>query len=163
MAVSDILEHNKPVTVGLAVAVIVVAVWLIASRGGAGKPAVAKERFYFDVGSGQLFTGPITAHIPIKAPSGPNNGVMAHVFACGECSSDNRQTVYIETLSEQAVVSLASGNPDPTLMDTGRLVATPSAAGEEPKWVPAASGEGFKITGAVQTLCGGDSPTICVP
>lgn len=51
-------------------------------------PATA---FYYDLGNGQLFDGPIDQPPPIKPPSGATQsdgspgGVRAYVFSCGEC------------------------------------------------------------------------------
>lgn len=139
MSLRDTIESNRVAAAVVAALVLAAAVMLM-SRGKT--PTGPTHRWFYDLQANRLFPEK-SALPPITAPSG-GQGVLAHVFACGECTENNRQVAYLETYTENGLIHR---NEDATgAINPGHLVALPPSNGTQPRWVPSESSAGITIT-----------------
>ncbi|MEM1212371.1 MAG: hypothetical protein AAGI68_08745 [Planctomycetota bacterium] len=141
MAVREYLNNNPAVVTIAAVVLLIVCLALIVRQLLGGGGGQARDLFYLDTGSGQIFVQEITPYTPIDAPSGPGNGVRAHIYACGDCegiASDleagmtigdiealGAKLVYVERFPPDVVAELkaaeASADPEASMVDQEQL------------------------------------------
>lgn len=145
--------QDKPIVAVVVVLVLIGAAVVIAGRGSGDvpPPPVASGLYFFDLDTGETFTAPVDAVPPIDAPSGAARGVLAHVFACGDCATAAHAVLYIETV-----------DGDPALQ-TSRRVALPPKPGEKPNWLQATSPQSAPVTSQFLTHCGGARAERCNP
>jgi len=144
----------------LAVAVLAVAVFLAASQHR--KPITPRMVWYYDIADGTLFPGEQDLVLPIDVRSGPNRGVLAHVYACGRCTPETQKVLYLESNTAEAKEILRT-MPDPAGdIDAspylkkaleGQLIAPAPPPGEEPAWIPAMHPDADAIRASVSSLC----------
>ena len=92
MNVREWMNQNSALTtIGALVIVILALGYAISHLTQCHGPTVRmpKAAYYYDIGTGKIFTDEWDKLAPIEAPSGlPDAGVLAHVYACDGCSSD---------------------------------------------------------------------------
>lgn len=82
-------------------------------------PKRTGQVWYYDLNTGQLFTGKIEDVAPIDAPSGPlpdggQAGVKAYVFSYGDCDDENQRVVgWLERASVNTKKVLTESKSDP--------------------------------------------------
>lgn len=134
--------------------IIVVAGFIAYSQlaGGPVTDLTGEGRWYYDLGSGELFATDALRVPPIEAPSG-GEGVEAVVFSCGQCDDPaNRHIAYLITT-----------HPD---NDTVQMMAELPAEGGEPQWWAFNTDEAMRITETLPAPVAADcpdSPTRCLP
>lgn len=166
-----ILNQNAPVTIGVAALVIVVCLILLISnlffssdeeeqrilrKGG------VPQAYFYDRNTGELFTMPVHVSGPIERDSGDYNGepagVRAHVFACGDCGSNENFIAWLERPSPREK-ELEEGK----LLTETDLYPLVSVPGND-NWYAANTREGLGITEAAQKRCPeGQKPNYCQP
>lgn len=119
MSIRDALLKNPAVAASVAIGLLAVAggaVYWSVNSGGAPVPT---QSYYYDLGTGETFVGPKGAMPPITTPAqkakndtGRPLGVLAHMYACGSCSSQKDQ--FIGYLESRTSDSGASGTAAPT-------------------------------------------------
>ncbi|MEM6391845.1 MAG: hypothetical protein AAF797_03645 [Planctomycetota bacterium] len=85
MAVREYLNNNPAVVTIAAVVLLIVCLALIVRQLLGGGGGQARDMFFYDTASGQVFIESAAQFAPIEAPSGAGNGVRAHIYACGDC------------------------------------------------------------------------------
>lgn len=171
MPVRSKLQRNSPLTVLVALAVLVicgVVIWRFRQQ-SATQRDVPNRQWFLDVGTGKLY--PVDANLPAPQeppsratlPDGSPGGVKAYVFSCGDCNDARAQFVgYVETLPESERVK----PPDmrnPSAATIARITVTnTSALGLE--WLPMKSEKAEKIILDLQSRChDGGKLTECLP
>jgi hypothetical protein len=159
-------DSKKKIVVGVvAVAAVLLAAIIVANQFGVvgGGPALPTQQWYFDVGTGQRFAGPIGTD-PIPATSGAElkagvpGGVMAHVYGCGGCDDrDALFTSYVEWLPAEHR-TMPQGQ-----WGRYKQVAAVTDGSTELKWVGMATADGQKVIGAAQAKCGDQKAVECPP
>lgn len=161
MGIREAFEKNPAVGAGIAVVLVVLAVFVFARS----RPkAVTSGRWYYDLTARQLVAFDAKGQMPpVKLPSG-NEGVMAHVFSCGKCNSQEQFIGYLESLTEEG----RRIRQDPVMPDrpvdlmVGQVIARPPTGDEEIRWIPAGSDAAPAIMRAA-TCPGGKRPEVCIP
>lgn len=131
--------------------------------------------YFYDVATGELFNGPIGALPPIDSPSGEGEGVIAVVYTCGECITDQLKIAYLEKWSDEGKKSHATmralieaEKPTPEqlvdLVEREHFVSLPPTVNQPPQWASLASSHGQAITVQFRDQCGeGITPRRCNP
>ncbi len=172
--VRDWMNNNSAVVTVAAVVLLLVALSaIIWQNSGSNRGGGRIENIYFyDMGSGQLFSGKASGIPPITAESG-GEGVRAYVYGCGDCSETNRYIAYLEKNTPEAKAAMEKmQNPDANnpegqapeeydpMITQGVLVR----AVEGGQWVPMYSEMGQKITGALEGKCAAGTRLVpCLP
>lgn len=161
-------DKNQATKLILAIAILAIAAALVVMRdnkGGNSGAGPTSQAWYYDVDTGQLFAGASAMIPPVDAPSGPGNGVRAHIYTCGACEPGEWQIVYLQSMTERAKALLA--DPDlprqPGGELTGERIAEPPADGEAIDWISAANPRAMQIQQRATTLCGDAPATPCMP
>lgn len=158
-------DSKKKIVVGIvAAAAVILAAIIVANQFGAvGGPSLPSQQWYFDIGTGQRFAGPIGTD-PIPATSGAElkagvpGGVMAHVYGCGSCDDSNALfTSYIEWLPTEHR-TMPQGQ-----WGRYKQVAAVTDGSTELKWVGMATAEGQQVMVAAQAKCGDAKAVECPP
>jgi len=149
--------QEKPI-VGVVIVIVVLGIvgYVMFSRSSTSvEPG---SRFYYDVSSGEMVTFKANEPLPpVTLPSG-KEGVLAHVYACGDCSSE-QFVGYLQKFTDeykQIVTRVIdpSQSTDPVVRPmTGELVAANPDAGGQPKWIEMNSEAGTQIIRAVRERC----------
>jgi len=106
-----------------------------------------ERSYYFDLQRGELFPSS-TQDPPIPAPSG-GAGVLAHVYACGNCDQESDRFIgYLTTFASRPVPGSPQG-------DRIALAKPPY------KWLPISTPEADAIRQSVQQRC--EQPQECHP
>lgn len=151
------IARNPAVGVVAVVVIAVVWVWILKPADRAGGEGV----YFFDLGSRQLYVGSHTMIPPMAAPSGAS-GVRARVFACGQCTDENRFIGFLERYTDEAHAALTDGSAPmkPQLIAEGQQVTTEAAE----TWVVRISPQGEALIQSVQSRCPDPtSLTVCEP
>ena len=159
--------RNPAVGGGIAVAFLLLAVFIMASSGGSGGGADAPSlQFYHDLNTGKLFESPAGNLLPVDAPSGalqggsPSDiggkaGVRAHVYSCGECTESEVLVSYLEYYPESVWSLLDNGDrEDRRKAENTRMISKPDG-----QWVAANSEEAKAIDNDAKC----PSPKPCYP
>ncbi|MEM6552550.1 MAG: hypothetical protein AAF750_10550 [Planctomycetota bacterium] len=135
MAVREYLNNNPAVVTIAAVVLLIVCLALIVRQLLGGGGGQARDMFYLDTATGQVFIESAAQFAPIDAPSGAGNGVRAHIYSCGDCddiASDidtgmtaadiaglGAKLLYVERMPPEALASYkskeAAGPDDPSV------------------------------------------------
>lgn len=169
MGLRELLRDKPAAGAGIAVALILLAVGLVITR---LRPSQAPSPFgqiwYFDVPSGDVFAGP-NAIPPVNAPSGPESGVRAFIYACGACDPATWTIAYLETHTPEAkrIMTAPAEGPEQMAartraMTEGRLVAPAPDKGQAPKWIAANQAAAQQIAGT-RPQCNQGQPLLCAP
>ncbi len=158
---------DKPI-VGVCIAIVAFIAVALLLRAQSSNPASAGQRFYYDVTSGELVGFKADQPLPpVTLPSG-NQGVLAHVFACGDCSSE-QFIGYLEQYTDaykQAVTVDVTNMDGPALAPmSGHMVAADPNGGQ-PQWIESTSMQGSQVMRAASIRCdaqGTDRAMECVP
>jgi hypothetical protein len=182
------ITNNPAVATVVAVLVLVGALLLLVWQSEKPNPGNelsggARQVWFYDLGTGQKFPGATTNLPPFKTDSGPENGVRAWVFACGDCKNE-QFVAFLEKFTDEAKrVLTAPPSPPPTgsprppngpppmprgpnlavdkAYREGRLVANPSTPDA---WYKYGSPEGKQILAERDKRCDGKGePTPCMP
>jgi hypothetical protein len=163
MSIRQSLQNNPAIFAGVAVLVLGFAVWRMATVGHGN--ALENHRYFFDLGTGELFTHDVSAMPPVTAPSG-GDGVLATVYTCGACSSEaERKIAYIITYTEEALALMQQAmgeNANPGAMAAAqaqRLIAAPS---QQPQWVAFDDPRSGQLL-SFADQCPGGKAEICLP
>lgn len=160
MPVRSKLQRNSPLTVLVALAVLVicgVVIWRFRQQSAAQRE-VPRTQWFLDVGTGKLYTVDAEVAAPQEPPSratlpdGSPGGVKAYVFSCGDCNDARTHFVgYVATLPEsERVKPLDLRNPSAATI--ARITVTnTSALGLE--WHSMKSEKAEKILLDLQSRC----------
>lgn len=122
-------------------------------------PTTSSKFYYYDTQTDELFVDEANLIPPIKAPSG-GEGVIAQVYACGDCSGE-KYIALLRKYSPEAKQAIEKGLPP---NPNGELVRLAEPGSE---WVPADSDAGQQIrltsASAVRSFCKDKPPIICFP
>ncbi|MEM6757242.1 MAG: hypothetical protein AAF586_08755 [Planctomycetota bacterium] len=163
MSVRSFLNNNPAVMTIAAIVVLLICLAVIYSNlaGGGGSGRIV-DLYYYDTGTGELFSAPANSIAPIDAPSGPGAGVRAHVYTCGGCNSDEWTIAYLEKFDDQARDALVNAPESPEAAqayDSGLLVR--NVDGDT--WHQVYSTEGMRVSEALATLCAPGQLKPCLP
>ncbi len=169
MALRDKLNANPGIAAAAALLGIIftaVVLWWWYGTGGTSSEGRA---YYYDLGTNARFVAPATAIPPIERASGPENGVEAAVFACGDCGSGGK-VLYLTRYTpegKQAAALMAQGKYD---TDDGRPMGEVLSENLQIRdidgttWVAAGSPAGVNIINKAQRSCGSVEQTVrCYP
>jgi hypothetical protein len=127
---------------------------------------VGGQVYFYDLDAGQLFAAAESELPPITSPAA-GRSVRAHVYTCGECGDVSAgDVVYLETLTDDARAQLSgelSSRETAAVLDAGLHVAAMPPAGEQPRWVPAATNQGMALQNQAAHLCDGGPAQVCSP
>jgi len=163
-------KRRKLLRVVLALVMLIAAGAIFMMTSSRSSRRRVAEAWYYDLTTGKLFPGPVNQYPPIDAPSGKGQGVLVHVYSCGDCTATERKLAYIQRYSEEAQRAVAAGmNPaDPKsaavmlAVADGQMVALiPAQPGDKPEWVPAVP-QGQLIRSSWRANCKGSART-CYP
>jgi len=158
------LNQNPKITLGVAIAVIGICLIVLiirlwpdsAEANGVDGKRPPPQAWFYDRNTKELFPMPIHTTGPIETGSGPYNGepagVRAHVFACGDCSSNEQFIAWLEKPSP-----LEAAQPqDGVVMETdlSPLICTPGSD----RWVRADGEAGKRIIATARAKCPQDAP-----
>lgn len=188
------INNNSPLVTLVSVVLLILAAAYVIFKPGAGAVAPQpRDRFYYDLGSDardpidRLFRSRDADVPPIPAPSGkkmPNGaeaGVIAEVFACGDCSDRSRIFIgWLETYTKEARDRLLSGAteeeappaldpetglpPAPDLIkeSQGHLMGSVDEKGDT-QWIAFLSPEGNLIKFKLEAQCPKGDRVRCQP
>lgn len=110
MKIREILNQNSSIGILAAVVLLVISLFIIYRElSGGGGPQPPKNKYFLDLNSGEVLIGDIKAIAPIETPTGPHEGepagVMAHIFACGECEKSYAGMTITEVEQSGAEIS----------------------------------------------------------
>jgi hypothetical protein len=162
--------QEKPI-VGIIIAVVALGIvgYVFYWQSAAGVPL--GSRYYYDVSSGELVPHKTDSMPPVTLPSG-NQGVLAHVFACGDCGSEQfvgYLQKYTDAYKKQATqeIDLTNSTGPVTPSMSGDLVAQKPDGIGEPQWCEMTSLQGAQIVRNARARCdsGGDAKKAvpCLP
>lgn len=168
MSLREFANNNSAIVTLGAVVLLVIALGAIImqTRGGGGSGII--DVYYYDLSTGQLFTGPSNQLAPIEAPSGPYNGkpggVRAFVFSCTDCDDESTHFIgWLDMYTPEAKEALANPTAEMgasfELYERGHLVKRV----EDETWVSANDPEGFRVMEAISQECPGGRPQPCYP
>jgi hypothetical protein len=132
MGFREAMQGNQTAMGVIAAIVLIIAVALI-TRSGASAPGSATSRWFYDLQTGELYVES-TQGLPPLAREGASEGVLAHVYGCGDCSQDNIDIAYLEKYSEEAKAAAAAAGDSVAARPNASLLALVPAVGEEPQW-----------------------------
>lgn len=140
--------------------------WFVMEDSGGDGP---KKLWFYDINTGELFSGDVAELPPITAPSGDLKnapagtpaGVLASVIRL-EGETD-KKIAFLQAYTPQAKEMIEKsrqnqgGAPaDYEKIMAGTMVALPPAKpGDAIKWVAMSSPDGYKITMAMEAIAGG--------
>lgn len=155
MGLGEMLRDKPMVGIALAVVMLLLAgVMTMRGRGGKGL------QFHYDLQSGELVAFAAREAPPVTLPSG-NKGVLAYVFACGDCASNEQFVGYLLMYSEDAKRQLMTEAQGPAEQLSPLIARKPESPGEEPVWVSAQSRQGGAIIQTAYERCGGSGVREC--
>jgi len=155
------LNNNSAVTtIGAVVLLLVALVVLSWTNGLFGSGSGGVDSYYYDLKTKKLFTADAQKVPPITAPSGANNGVLAHVFSCGDCSAaSSRYVGWLEKFTPATKKKLEKTHTFMEINPQTDLIRLPQG---KSKWVPSSSMMGSKIITHAHTVkC--KQPKTCYP
>jgi hypothetical protein len=151
--------------IGLAVGLLLLAGVITAWNGSRGP---SNQQYYYNVQTGELVGRQTTEVPPIKLTSG-QLGVLAHVYACGDCASNETFIGFLTKYSDDDKRAMSTELTEQQVQQGPMTVPTPLAArapeqvGGEIQWFPMQSPQGMAIADAANQRCGGTNTTKCVP
>lgn len=158
-------NNKQTVKIAAAVGLLLIAVIVLVLQRSAANAGKATGRYYMNLATGELITGPLHGLPNIDAPGGP--AVLAHVYSCGTCDEGSRQIVYLESLNDQALAAIANEDTDPTAAATamveGLQMAAPPESCAEPQWFANIAPESVELTNRPSSLCQGAPAKPCLP
>lgn len=172
MGIDDIVSRNRPVAIVVALVILGGAgylIWQTVSGGNTGTVTFTGSNWFYDVGSGELFTAPANQHPPIAAPSG-SEGVRAIVYACTSCDDEAQRGIanlfkYTDEAQQRLVDagSRASAQLIDEVSREGRLIAFVPKDGDEPQWIGMDHPHAMTVLEQINAVCGGNAGIICSP
>lgn len=181
MSLRDWMNQNSMIMVAVAGGLLLLAAVFVAVRGFGGGPArtIATQAWFYDTGSGKLFTAGRDQVPPIAAPSdssGQASGVRARIYSCTGCDGGPMDELdYFERYTPAAKAAAEELRTLPieggggsrkrqelaAKMNQGLEVASKA---DPTTWVPADSPAGRQVSAASASACpGGGAPTECLP
>ncbi|HUT08853.1 MAG TPA: hypothetical protein VMY42_00010 [Thermoguttaceae bacterium] len=169
MSVRERINDNIFVAIVLALLGTGVAVFFVVrtlSRPPGGvQPEWQTMVFFYDQNTGELLERPAGTQAPFETDSGPYQGmpagVLAHVFACGQCSDESLRYIgWLEAPVDAVPAESISGKPDPLEEEQPGLIRRP----DDQKWVYSNSPEGGALMQKAFAKCStGSGPNWCSP
>jgi hypothetical protein len=172
-------NHSSIVTI-ITVLVLLVAIGVVIwDAGGVGGGRPGTPAYYYDLNTGEIFVRSTPELAPIEAPSGPHQGesagVLAVVYACGQCPADlegmtakeleqtNAYIGWLQRYTDKIKKARASGGSDqdsrmPPPVSSQRLMPV---GGET--WVSGTSGQATTLQQNELQRCGDQEPQECTP
>ncbi len=176
------LDRKKILLVVISLILTLAAILLVANPLGKDRPlpGTARNVYYYDLNTGELFVADAGLISPIDAPSGVlqgttrgKAGVKAYVFTCGTCSPEDRYVAWIEMYTPEAQQTLSeqtSETKHPLANRMGASPASPLVAQVNPAdpknvtWVGLNSQKGSSIVRQSAKRCPDGSAAIpCMP
>ena len=155
---------NNKTGIGIAVALLVLAVAItVWSRGGPGPG----QRYYYDLQIGELIAHATQEVPPITLRSG-TQGVLAHVYACGDCATNETFIGFLTKYSDQDKRAMAAEVQEediqgPMQVPVPLVAREPQSPGGELEWVSMQSPQGMTIVDSARHRCGNKAPQQCDP
>jgi len=151
--------QRQTIKLAVAIGLLVVTAWFLFRAKGNG-PRIESVYFY-DVGSGELYSEAVETSPPTTAPSG-SEGVRAFVFACNDCDdASDRFIGYLRKFSDAYVSAVKSGNPEipaEVIMAANLVRIT-----DDQRWFVTESPRGQAILTGPQQRCESQTPQECLP
>ncbi len=159
------MAMNRGPTIGVAVGLLILAAVITVWNGGGGS---SNQQYYYNLQTGEL-VGRHTLDVPpITLPSGAP-GVLAHVYACGDCATNETFIGFLTTYSDEdkqvmsTEVTEQQVQQGPLSVPTPLTARPPQEPGGEIQWFPMQSPQGMAIADAANQRCGGSNTTKCMP
>lgn len=148
------------VAVTLLVLAAVITVW---SRSG----AAPRQRYFYNLQSGDLVAHATAEAPPVTLRSGAQ-GVLAHVFACGDCATNKPFIGFLAKYSDEdkRAMTVEIQEQDirgPMQVPVLLIAREPPTPGGELEWVSMQSPHGMMIVDSARARCGATAPQECVP
>jgi len=155
------ISGNPRAAIGVALIILAGSLGVILKLVVPHSQAGPVDAYFYDVGSGELFTASNGNVPPIEAPSG-KEGVKAHVFSCGDCGDpDQRFIAYLEKYTAEYKQKLREEQLVPASLQ-GESLLRGSPGGRQ--WYQAASRGSVRMMAAVRDRCGKQGKlTRCYP
>lgn len=172
------LDRKKTLLLAISLILALAAILLVANPFGKDQlfPGTARNVYYYDLNTGELFIANAGLIPPIDAPSGVlrgtssgKAGVRAYVFGCGSCSPEDLHVAWIEMYDHEARKNLTeqlSAKTHPLASRVGPGVVTSLVAEvnlEDPRdvtWVGLNSLKGSSIVRQSTLSCPDGSAAI---
>ena len=165
MSVREWLNNNPQVSMGVAVAVVIVALVALAWQFRDVGQRSAPDAYFWDIQAGEAFVRSGDELAPIEAPSG-GEGARAQLYTCGECAPDE-WFGYLEKYTDDAKQRYEASGELPSAEE--HFIR----ALDGDRWMPYYSQEGQRIIDAIYAVyddpnaapCGepGVPPRQCLP
>ncbi|MEO0588713.1 MAG: hypothetical protein AAF078_13870 [Planctomycetota bacterium] len=164
MSVRAFLNNNPAVmTIGtIVVLLICLAVIYNNLRGNGGRSPANVDAYFYDEGTGEIFTASAREYAPIDAPSGPGAGVRAVIYGCGSCDPDTWTIAYLEKYGPEAHHALVNDPSSEAAMmaeSDGTLVRSV----DNPQWVPQLTRIGLDLMDRAAQICPDGGLVRCRP
>lgn len=158
MGLREQMADKPAVAVVIALAVIALAGWYIASQGGTQR--AVEQTYYYDLDAGSLFVGDV-GKVPPFQTDDDHTAVNAAVFSCGDCADESTRFIgYLEQYSDAYRATMGDEEAfTPEIAEGGHLIASPDAI----EWLSLATEQGRALQAEVMSRCGGDLPKGCQP
>jgi len=174
MGLRSLIDNNRtPIAIGATAVILSFLGWSISNNFRSPAVAGPGHVFFYNVSTGQLVAMPGDTMPPADAPDGAGQLVRAYVYACGECTANNRKALKLESISDEAKKALDAAGEDPArranamiaaVQGGKRIAAPPDAAGKTIAWVAMNGREAGAINKRIADYCGGDQKLIaCHP
>ncbi|MEM6332802.1 MAG: hypothetical protein AAF823_05620 [Planctomycetota bacterium] len=164
MSVRSFLNNNPAVmTIGAIVVLLVCLAVIYNNLGGGGARAARDiDFYYYDEGTGEVFTASGREIPPIDAPSGPRAGARAVIYGCGSCDPSTWTIAYIEKYSDAAHAAIQNdpeGDDAMMAYQEGLLMRSP----DSDEWFTQYSEGGMTLIESVSSICPGGDARRCMP
>ena len=113
------------------------------------------DAYYYDLNTQELFVAPMRSGSPIKAPSdtgGEESGVLAFVFACGDCTNPANRFIGMLQRVETGVLAEAPDIGVP-------MIRRP----DDEQWFEESSNEAAELFNDITERCPNGDFTNCLP
>jgi hypothetical protein len=112
--------------------------------------------YFLDLNTNKVFVGPVDQTPPIDTASGPDAGVLAFIYTCGNCSEFDGQTVEQVEETDAAVAFLR------TTRNGQNRVRLPS--NKDGPWISERSQKGLQLMAKGKPSCAeGQAARLCHP
>lgn len=181
MQIRDWVNNNSAVVTILAVVMLVISLGVIIMNSTGNRSGQITKMYYYNIQTGKFFVASSSELAPITTESGPDTGVRAYIYGCGECPSGlagltldeaRNQGVfvgYFEKFSPKAKAALLAEANDPEggmlafeALEQGQLFQIPGTD----RWLPSNTMQGMEMRDQMvsRMQCPeGQSPKLCFP
>ena len=162
------MASNPSPVVAMVAAVLVLSMAIATAAAWAPSPRHDDPiLWYYDLGTDELFQA-VHQVAPIDSPSGARKGVLAHVFACGQCTEGEMYVGYLEKFSDEARAlqsRLASQEPPEDEQEVWQILLRGHLirSVERDAWVTHDSNAGRAIRDRAKSRCPDNQIVACYP